>query len=57
MTGGGQRRLERLFELWELFFQIVVRDSARHGSKVTEGLSNIEVPELRAWKMMDDDGR
>ena len=32
------------FELWEPFFQIVVRDSARHGSKVTEGLSNIEVP-------------
>ena len=31
----------------------MVRDSARHGSKVTEGLSNIEVPEFR---MMEDDG-
>ena len=35
------------------FFSSVVRDSARHGSKVTEGLSNIEVPEFR---MMEDDG-
>ena len=38
------------------FFSIVVRDSARHGSKVTEGLSNIEVPEFKAWRMMKDDG-
>ena len=32
------------------FFQIVVPDSARHGSRVTEGLSNIEVPELKELK-------
>ena len=38
------------------FFSIVVRDSARHGSKVTEGLSNIEVPEFRARRMTEDDG-
>ena len=37
-------------------FQIVVRNSARHGSKVTEGLSNIEVPEFRMTQMMEDDG-
>ena len=35
-----------------LFEKHVVRDSARHGSKVTEGFSNIEVP---AFKMMQDD--
>ena len=40
----------------DFFFSSVVRDSARHGSKVTEGLSNIEVPELRAWKTTEDDG-
>ena len=33
-----------------LFEFQVVRDSARHGSKVTERLSNIEVPELTAFK-------
>ena len=38
------------------FFSSVVRDSARHGSKVTEGLSNIEVQEFRMTQMTEDDG-
>ena len=29
----------------------MVPDSARHGSKVLEGLSNIEVPELKELKI------
>ena len=36
--------------LRSFFFQIVVPDSARHGSKVLEGLSNIEVPEFKELK-------